>query len=93
MAHVTASHAEGFSEVGRLDERWGFKKNGGEDEAFQEAEAIGFESLSSVSVEAASCAVDGEHGALMEEGIDAHEMYVVYSFNYQGSYEIMVVCC
>ncbi len=46
-----------------------------------------------MSVEAAGRTVDGEHGALMEEGVDAHEVGVVYSFNYQGSYEIMVVCC
>ena len=66
VAKVSAS-CEGLTWPRRL------KKERSEHERFKKAEAVGGKHARGERLKAARGAVDGEHGAFAEEGVDAHE--------------------
>jgi hypothetical protein len=72
MAEVAARGGKGVSQLRGLDLPRRFKEECGQHERFEESEIVGSEDTGCKRFEAACGAVDREHGAFSEEGIDAH---------------------
>jgi len=72
MAEIAARSRKGFSELRRLDLSRRLKEESSKDKSFKEAEIVGRKNVRGECLEAAGRAVDGEHGAFTEKGVDAH---------------------
>ncbi len=72
MAEVAARGGEGFSQLRGFDLARRLKEERGEDESFKKAETVGRKDAGGERFKASRRAVDGEHGAFAEKGIDAH---------------------
>ena len=73
MTEITPRGGESFGELRGLDLARSLKEQSCEYERFKEAEIIGGKNARCERLEAASRAVDGEHGAFAEKDVDAHE--------------------
>lgn len=73
MAEVAARSREGFGELRGLDLARCLKEKSCENESFKEAEIVGGKDACGERFEAARRAVDSEHGAFAEEGVNAHD--------------------
>ena len=74
MAEIAASGREGFGELRGFDLARRLKEESRKNESFKEAEIVGREDARGECLEAAGRAVDGEHGAFTEKGVDAHNL-------------------
>ena len=72
MAEIAARGGEGFGELRGLDLARRLEKKSREHESFKKAETVGRKHARGERLKAARRAVDGEHGALAEKGVDAH---------------------
>lgn len=72
MAEVAARGGKGFGKLRGLDLARRFKEESRENKSFKKAETVGGEDARGEGLKAARRAVDGEHGAFAEEGVDAH---------------------
>ena len=72
MAEIAARGREGFGELRGLDLSRRFKEESRKNKSFKKAEIVGGKDACGERLKAAGRAVDGEHGAFAEEGVDAH---------------------
>ena len=73
MAQVPASRRESLGQLRRLDRARRLEKESRENKSLEETEIVGGEDAGGERFKAPRRPVDGEHGALAEEGIDAHK--------------------
>ncbi len=72
MAEVAARCREGFGELRWFDLARRLEEESREDKSFKKTEIVSREDARGERLEAAGRAVDGEHGAFAEKGVDAH---------------------
>ena len=73
MAEVAARSREGLGELRGFNLARRLKEECSKDKSFKEAEVVSRKDACGERLEAARCAVDGEHGAFAEKGVDAHD--------------------
>lgn len=73
MAEVAARGGESFGQLRRLDLARRLKEERSQNESFKEAEIVGREDARGERLKAARRAVDSEHWAFAEKGVDAHD--------------------
>ena len=72
MAEIAARSGKGFGELRWLDLSRCLKEESCKNKSFKKAEIVGRKNVRGKCLEAAGSAVDGEHGAFAEKGVDAH---------------------
>ena len=77
MTDISPRRAEGLSQLRRLYCPLCFKEQGRQNQPFQEIQVVGGKNLRGQRFKAARRPVDREHGAFIQECIDAHRLILM----------------